>query len=59
MVRELDPRCKSITIDPDTAETQPRILRHIARKHNSFAGVYAVVLTEGTVNTGDEIYLLD
>lgn len=59
MVRELDPRCKSITIDPDTAETQPRILRHIARKHSGFAGVYAAVLTEGTVNTGDEIYLVD
>jgi uncharacterized protein YcbX len=59
MVRELDPRCKSITIDPDTAETQPRILKHIARKHNGFAGVYAVVLTEGTVRPGDEMCLLD
>jgi hypothetical protein len=59
MVRELDPRCKSITIDPDTAETQPRILKHIARKHNGFAGVYAAVLTEGTVKPGDEICLLD
>ncbi len=59
MVRELDPRCKSITIDPDTAETQPRILKHIARKHNGFAGVYAAVLTEGTVKAGDEIYLVD
>jgi len=59
MVRELDPRCKSITIDPDTAETQPRILKHIARKHDGFAGVYAAVLNEGTVGAGDEIYLLD
>ncbi len=59
MVRELDPRCKSITIDPDTAETQPRILKHIARKHSGFAGVYAAVLTEGTVSAGDEIQLLD
>ncbi len=59
MVRELDPRCKSITIDPDTAETQPRILKHIARKHNGFAGVYAAVLTEGTVSAGDEIRLPD
>ena len=59
MVRELDPRCKSITIDPDTAETQPRILRHIARKHDGFAGVYAAVLTEGAVRAGDEIWLLD
>jgi len=59
MVRELDPRCKSITIDPDTAETQPRILKHIARKHDGFAGVYAAVLTEGTVKSGDDIFLLD
>jgi len=59
MVRELDPRCKSITIDPDTAETQPRILKHIARKHDGFAGVYAAVLTEGAVGAGDDICLLD
>ncbi len=59
MVRELDPRCKSITIDPDTAETQPRILKHIARKHEGFAGVYAAVLTEGMARVGDDICLLD
>ncbi len=59
MVRELDPRCKSVTIDPDTAQTQPRILKHIARKHKGFAGVYAAVLTEGTVSAGDHIHLLD
>ena len=59
IVRELDPRCKSITIDPDTAETQPRILKHIARRHDGFAGVYAAVLTEGMVARGDQIFLLD
>jgi len=59
MILELDPRCKSITIDPETAETQPRLLKHIARKYDGFAGVYAAVLMEGTVKTGDEIYLLD
>jgi uncharacterized protein YcbX len=59
MILELDPRCKSITINPDTAETQPRILKHIARKHDGFAGVYAAVLTEGSVKAGDAIYLLD
>ena len=55
----LDPRCKSITIDPDTAETQPRILRHIARKHDGFAGVYAAVLIEGVVRAGDSVHLVD
>ena len=55
----LDPRCKMITIDPDTAETTPRLLKHVARKHDGYAGVYAAVLIEGTVKPGDEIVLLD
>ena len=59
MILELDPRCKSITIDPDTAETQPRLLKHIARKHDGFAGVYAAVLKEGVVKPGDELSLFD
>lgn len=54
-----DPRCKMITIDPDTAETTPRLLKHVARKYDGFAGVYAAVLIEGTVKPGDEILLLD
>jgi hypothetical protein len=52
-------RGKSITIDPDTAETQPRLLKHIARKHDGFAGVYAAVLKEGVVKPGDELSLFD
>jgi uncharacterized protein YcbX len=59
LIVELDPRCKSITIDPETALTQPGLLRHIARRHNGFAGVYAVILTEGLVRQGDEICLQD
>ena len=59
MLRELDPRCKTITVDPETAQTEPRILKHIARRHGGCAGVYAAVLTEGTVGAGDAILLLD
>lgn len=55
----LDPRCKMITIDPDTAETTPRLLKHIARQHDGFAGIYAAVLIEGTVKPGDPIVLLE
>ncbi len=58
-VLALDPRCKSITIDPDTAATSPRILKHIARRHDGFAGVYAAVLIEGVARAGDAIRLLD
>jgi hypothetical protein len=59
MVRELEPRCKLITIDPETEESNPRISKHITRKHGGFAGVYAAVLTEGTVKPGDAIVLPD
>ena len=59
MILELDPRCKSITIDPDTAESQPRLLKYIARKYSGFAGVYAAVLKEGTVKAGDTVQLFE
>jgi len=57
----LDPihRCKSITIDPDTAETSPKLLRHIARRHEGMAAVSTAVLREGTVKANDEIHLLE
>ena len=59
MILDPIPRCKSITVDPDTAETSPKLLRHIARKHDGNAAVCAAVLREGTVKSGDEIHLVD
>ena len=41
---ERDPRCKMITLDPDTAEATPTLLRHLARNHGGNAGVFAAVL---------------
>ncbi|MBN9563298.1 MAG: MOSC domain-containing protein [Alphaproteobacteria bacterium] len=55
---ERDPRCKMITLDPDTAEANPEILRKVAHGHGGFAGLYGVVLTEGTVRRGDVIEVL-
>jgi uncharacterized protein YcbX len=54
-----DPRCKMITLDPDTAQASPEILRTVARLHGGMAGVYGAVLVEGTVRPGDTIDLLD
>jgi len=54
-VVERDPRCKIITLDPDTSTPNPDILRTIARGHDGFAGVYGAVLTEGIVRPGDTI----
>jgi uncharacterized protein YcbX len=58
-VIETDPRCKMITLDPDTARASPDILRAVARGHGGMAGVYGAVLVEGTVRPGDAIDLLD
>ena len=59
MVVERDPRCKFITIHPETAETTPALLKHVNRTRDGFAGVYAAVIKEGPVKTGDEIALVD
>ena len=57
-ILERDPRCAMISIDPDTAERDPAILKQVAQAHGGMAGVYAAVLVEGTVRLGDEIELL-
>ncbi len=59
MIIERDPRCKFITINPETAETEPKLLKHVTRKHEGFTGVYAAVLKEGPVNKGDEIVIAE
>lgn len=58
MITERDPRCKVITLDPETGEADPRILRHIVNEHEGFAGIYGAVLLEGVVKAGDPIVLL-
>jgi len=58
-VMDRDPRCKMITLDPDTAEARPEVLRRVAQAHDGKAGLYGAVLVEGTVRSGDEIVLLD
>jgi uncharacterized protein YcbX len=56
-VLDRDPRCKMISLDPDTGEENAEVLRHVAKAHDTRAGVYCAVLTEGTVRLGDEIVL--
>jgi uncharacterized protein len=57
-VLERDPRCKVITLDPDTSEADPRIIKHVAQAHEGYAGVYGAVLVEGVVQAGDRVELL-
>ncbi|WP_282608062.1 MOSC N-terminal beta barrel domain-containing protein [Pelagibius sp. Alg239-R121] len=56
-VIERDPRCKMITLDPDTSEESPKLLQHVSRNHGGDAGVFAAVLQEGRVKKGDPIFL--
>jgi hypothetical protein len=58
-VMDRDPRCKMITLDPDTARANPEVIRHVAKGHDGTAGVYAAVLVEGAIHAGDTIVLLD
>ena len=58
-ILERDIRCRMISIDPDTLDENPAILRHVAKHHDGTAGVYAAVLVEGLVRPGDDIVLLD
>jgi uncharacterized protein YcbX len=58
MVLELDPRCKILSLDPDTGEHNPAIFRKVAQEHDACAGVYCAVLVEGMLKKGDSIELL-
>jgi uncharacterized protein YcbX len=58
-VLERDARCVVITLDPDTGEQAPAILKKIAQAHDGMAGVYGAVLVEGMLHKGDSVELLD
>ena len=54
-----DGRCMMITLDPDTAEKSPAVLKAVAQKHDGKAGIYSAVVVEGLVRKGDPVELLD
>lgn len=58
-VLERDPRCKMISLDPETGEHDPGVLRAVAQGHSACAGVYAATLVEGVLTEGDAVELLD
>ena len=58
-VLERDPRCVIITLDPDTTEQAPAILKKVAQTHEGMAGVYGAVIVEGMLHKGDSVEVLD
>ena len=52
------PRCRMVSLDPDTAEADPAILRWLATTKNGRAGLYARTLQPGLITVGDPVRLL-
>ena len=57
-ILERDSRCMMITLDPDTGEKSPVILKKVAQAHDGMAGVYGAVMIEGMLHKGDAVELL-
>jgi uncharacterized protein YcbX len=58
-VLERDARCVMITLDPDTSERTPAVLKKVAQAHEGTAGVYGAVIVEGLLHKGDPVELVD
>jgi uncharacterized protein YcbX len=58
-ILERDARCAMITLDPDTSERTPAVLKKVAQAHEGTAGVYAAVVVEGMLHKNDPVELLD
>jgi uncharacterized protein YcbX len=56
-VTQQDARCVMITLDPDTAVSEPAVLHTVANELRNRAGLYGVVLSPGTVRRGDAVVL--
>ena len=46
-------RCKVITMDPDTTEATPELLRLLVERHDERLGMYCRVVRPGRVSVGD------
>jgi uncharacterized protein len=58
-IAKRDSRCMMITLDPDTAEKTPSILKNIAQAHENKVGLYGAVMAEGLLRRGDPVEVLD
>jgi uncharacterized protein YcbX len=52
-----DVRCAMLNIDPDTAATDPRLVKAAVRLNQNCTGVYATTIRTGPVRVGDVVYL--
>ena len=57
-VKERDPRWRIITVDPVTGTLLPELMRLVAARHESRAGIYGIATTPGLIAEGDPVLLL-
>lgn len=56
-ITERTPRCRVVTLDPDTAQPDPQLMKHLDRVHEGRVGIYGTVLQLGTLRVGDRVVL--
>lgn len=54
----LRPRCPMTTVDPDTLERDPEVLRDIARRFHGRLALNSAVTRPGTIHVGDVVRLV-
>ena len=52
-------RCMIITVNPETAERDPSLLKTVVKERNNHFGVYASVIQTGEIRVGDEVIIFD
>jgi MOSC domain-containing protein YiiM len=47
-----------LNLNPETAQTDPTIMKSVVQLNNNYAGVYGTVLQTGTIAVGQKLYLV-
>lgn len=53
-----DERCAMVNLDPDTALSDPAVLKTVVQLNQNCAGVYGTVIRPGILTVGQTIYLI-
>jgi hypothetical protein len=56
-VTNRDQRCVMINLHPDSAHSEPALLKSVVRLNQNCAGVYGTVIQQGMLEVGQAIYL--
>ena len=57
-VTQRDERCAMVNLDPDSAASDPNVLKTVVRMNDNKAGVYATVMRTGRVVVGQRVSIM-